>query len=273
MAISIASHLLGAVDVETDVERGSRLSDRARRDQIRARFGKIVHVLEGHTTGHLDNHQPPLALARPSGHRPLRINPRLSLPVSRECHRQLICDHRSEHIRLCPCDELEPPLTQDWCRGRQRIDMNEVVTGVTHMVQPDTLARSYQLQLSLAKDLPVVEGDPIQIQQVLINLVTNACEAMGDIPVARRKVELTTERNGVETIRVTVRDYGVGISDEARERLFEQFFTTKKEGLGMGLAIVRSIIEAHGGKIEAENVNGGGARFHFTLPAAKKISK
>jgi two-component system sensor kinase FixL len=66
-----------------------------------------------------------------------------------------------------------------------------------------------------------------------------------------------------------VRDYGVGISDEARERLFEQFFSTKEEGLGMGLAIVRSIIEAHGGKVEAENVKGGGARFHFTLPTSK----
>jgi signal transduction histidine kinase len=113
------------------------------------------------------------------------------------------------------------------------------------------------------------QGDPTQIQQVLINLVGNAFEAMRDKPVNKRRVELTTEKNGDETIRVSVRDYGVGISDEARERLFEQFFTTKEEGLGMGLTIVRSIIEAHGGKIEAENVPGGGARFHFTLPASK----
>lgn len=155
----------------------------------------------------------------------------------------------------------------------KRIKINDVVADVTHMVQPDTVACSCQLQLSLAKGLPLVEGDPIQIQQVLINLVMNACDAMRNVSRNRRNVEIATERNGDGSIRVSVRDHGPGISDEAREHLFDQFFTTKEDGLGMGLAIVRSIIEAHGGEIDAENVKGGGARFRFTLPAAKKISK
>jgi signal transduction histidine kinase len=77
---------------------------------------------------------------------------------------------------------------------------------------------------------------------------------------------IATERNGDGTICTSVRDYGVGISEEKRARLFEQFFTTKAEGLGMGLSIVRSIVESHGGKVTAENADGGGARFHFTLP-------
>ena len=93
---------------------------------------------------------------------------------------------------------------------------------------------------------------------------------MREIPVTDRRAEITTERNGNGTICVSVRDHGSGISEEARERLFEQFFTTKKEGLGMGLAIVRSIIEAHAGHISAENSSDGGARFYFTLPVPQE---
>jgi two-component system sensor kinase FixL len=152
---------------------------------------------------------------------------------------------------------------------RGRINLNEVVTGVAHMVQPNAAAHFCEVQTSLTKNLPVIEGDPVQIQQVLINLVGNAIDAMRETPVSNRKVEMVTERNGDDDIRVSVRDYGIGIPVEARERLFEQFFTTKEEGLGMGLAIVKSIIDGHGGKIAAENVDGGGARFCFTLPVSK----
>jgi signal transduction histidine kinase len=141
---------------------------------------------------------------------------------------------------------------------------------VKHMIQPDAAARFCEVQTSLAKILPLIEGDAVQIQQVLINLVNNAFEAMRDTPPNRRKVEIATESGANGTIWVSVRDYGVGIREELREELFEQFFTTKEEGLGMGLAIVRSIVEAHGGKIEAENVDGGGARFYFTLPISKE---
>jgi signal transduction histidine kinase len=84
-------------------------------------------------------------------------------------------------------------------------------------------------------------------------------------------VEITTDCNGEGIIEVAVRDYGSGISDAIRNRLFEQFFTTKDEGLGMGLAIARSIVEAHGGTISAENAQGGGARFHFRLPITEEM--
>ena len=125
---------------------------------------------------------------------------------------------------------------------RERININDVVGRVAHMVQPDTMAHSCELKLSLGKDVPVVEGDPIQIQQVLINLVTNACDAMDTIPVSQRKVRIATEANSPGSIKVTVRDQGPGVSADVRKHLFDQFFTTKEEGLGMGLAIVRSII-------------------------------
>jgi len=155
---------------------------------------------------------------------------------------------------------------------RGRINLNDVVKAVTYMVQPDAAAKFCRMQMSLAPDLPGVEGDPTQIQQVLINLVRNAFDAMCDTPPSRRTVETDTSSNGDGTILVAVRDYGSGISEPIKERLFEQFFTTKKEGLGMGLAIARSIIEAHGGIITAENADGGGARFYFRLPIMEKTS-
>ena len=156
---------------------------------------------------------------------------------------------------------------------RETTDLNFIVAKVARMLQPEMTAYSCELETLLAKDLPSIEADPVQIHQVLINLVTNARQAMRDTPLARRKVEVATDRNGNESIAVSVRDHGPGIPDEITERLFEQFFTTKEEGLGMGLAIVRSIVEEHGGKIEAGNVDDGGARFRFVLPVSKEIAK
>ena len=130
------------------------------------------------------------------------------------------------------------------------------------------MLHSCQLHTLLDPNLPAIEGDPIQLQQVLINLVINSLDAMRNTPPSRRKVVVTTERNWDDTICTSVRDYGVGIPEEARDRIFDHFFTTKAEGLGMGLGIVRSIVESHGGTVAAENVEGGGARFHFTLPVS-----
>jgi two-component system sensor kinase FixL len=149
---------------------------------------------------------------------------------------------------------------------RAPINLNHVVDAVTRMIQPDAAARFCKVQTLLAPDLPAIEGDPIQLQQVMINLLHNAFDAMDDTPPGRRIVEIATNFNGDGTVAASVRDYGSGISEATRERLFEQFFTTKEEGLGMGLAIVRSIVEAHGGSIAAENADGGGARFRFRLP-------
>ena len=149
---------------------------------------------------------------------------------------------------------------------RAPVNLNDVVKAVTHMVHPDATAQFCKMEMRLAPDVPAIGGDPTQIQQVMINLLRNAFDAMRDTPHRRRIVEIDTTHNGDSTVSVAVRDHGCGISEATRERLFEQFFTTKEEGLGMGLAIVRSIVEAHGGSIAAENADGGGARFHFRLP-------
>ncbi|OLA97115.1 MAG: hypothetical protein AUH19_05315 [Verrucomicrobia bacterium 13_2_20CM_55_10] len=155
--------------------------------------------------------------------------------------------------------------------SRQQVNLNDLVLNVVHMINPNAMHHSCEVQTLLEANLPPIEADPIQLQQVLINLVINAFDAMRNTPLSRRKVVIATERNGDGVICMSVRDYGTGISEQARERLFDHFFTTKVEGLGMGLGIVRSIVESHGGTVAGENVDGGGARFHFTLPAGAAV--
>lgn len=155
--------------------------------------------------------------------------------------------------------------TMKGAAARQQIDANALVTRVTHMLEPDMSARSVELTTALESDLPMITADPVQIQQVLINLLGNALDAMHETPLGQREVRVATSRNGDNTVCISVRDRGGGIAPEISKQVFDQFFTTKEKGLGMGLSIVRSIVEAHGGKIEAEN-DGDGARFSFTLP-------
>jgi PAS domain S-box-containing protein len=152
--------------------------------------------------------------------------------------------------------------------ARQRVNLNDLVASVVRMVNGNAILYSCEVETLLDANLPAIEADPIQLQQVLLNLMINAFEAMRNMPISRRKVVIATERNGDDTICASVRDYGLGIPEEARERIFDHFFTTKAEGLGMGLAIVRSIVESHAGTIAAENVEGGGARFRFILSAS-----
>jgi C4-dicarboxylate-specific signal transduction histidine kinase len=151
---------------------------------------------------------------------------------------------------------------------RQQVNLNDVVTNVVRMVNPNAILQSCELETLLEPNLPSIEANPVQLQQVLLNLIINSLHAMQETPAANRKVVIATEWNGDGTICTSVRDHGAGISEEARERMFEQFFTTKEKGLGMGLAIARSIVKSHGGTIAAENPDGGGARFYFTLPIA-----
>jgi PAS domain S-box-containing protein len=150
--------------------------------------------------------------------------------------------------------------------ARRSVNLNEVVMDAWRMASPDALLHSCQLETSLDPNLPAIDGDPVQLQQVLLNLTINAFDAMRDTPASKRKVVIATQSNGDGTVRTSVRDYGVGISEEMQDRLFDPFFSTKTEGLGMGLAIVRSIVESHGGTITAENADGGGTRFEFVLP-------
>jgi two-component system sensor kinase FixL len=150
------------------------------------------------------------------------------------------------------------------------LDINEVVSRATRLANADALARSCQVSLGLEDELPKVRGVRIQLKQVLLNLIVNACDAMQTLPPPQRMVTLSTASDGNSGVRVSVRDYGIGLPAQ-KERIFEPFFSTKRDGLGMGLVIARSIVEAHGGRLSAEHAEGGGTCFQFVVPSATNL--
>ncbi len=148
-----------------------------------------------------------------------------------------------------------------------RVDLDEVIGEVIGLVQAEARARSVLLRHAAVRDLPTVLVDRVQLQQVILNLVMNALEAMNSTEGASRVLELSVRRNEMDdTVLVEVRDTGMGIGPADRERIFDAFHTTKPEGMGMGLAISRSIVEAHGGQLWATPNEDCGETFHFTLP-------
>jgi len=123
------------------------------------------------------------------------------------------------------------------------------------------------VQTQLAEGLPLIEGDRVQLQQVMLNLIINAVEEMSGATEGARDLLISTGRAGSNDVLVSVRDSGPGLEPAALERLFDPFYTTKSSGLGLGLSISRSIIEAHGGRLWATSNVPRGAIFEFTLPA------
>jgi signal transduction histidine kinase len=119
----------------------------------------------------------------------------------------------------------------------------------------------------LAESLPHIQGDRVQLQQVILNLMINSIQAMSDLAGGERELHVTTQLIASEGVRVGVRDSGLGFSPETLQRLFEPFYTTKPNGMGMGLSICQSIIEDHGGRLWAIPCEPQGALFQFTIPA------
>jgi signal transduction histidine kinase len=149
---------------------------------------------------------------------------------------------------------------------RESVDVNEAIREVIALTRHEVQMRSVVLRTELADDVPPVVGDRVQLQQVVLNLVLNAAEAMSGVEGRPRELAVGTSREGTRHVRVAVRDSGIGLDPGAGPRLFEAFYTTKKEGMGMGLSIARSIVESHGGRLWAVPNEGPGATFVFTLP-------
>jgi signal transduction histidine kinase len=146
------------------------------------------------------------------------------------------------------------------------LDLNNVVREAITLVQRELSRHRVSLRTELAPALPMILGDRIQLQQVIINLVMNGIEAMQTVTDPRRELAIRSCQDGTQGVLVSVTDCGVGISAENANRLFHAFFTTKSSGLGMGLSICRSIVEAHGGRLTAYGNDGPGATFQFVLP-------
>lgn len=148
---------------------------------------------------------------------------------------------------------------KDW------FDLNEVIHELTVFLRDEALRRHVPIQTELAAHLPKVKGDRVQLQQVLLNLIMNALDAMLEITGRPKELLISTSASGA-TVLVTVKDCGIGLDPETEGKIFEPFFTTKPHGTGLGLSISRSIIESHQGRLWAEPNPGRGAIFQFTLP-------
>jgi PAS domain S-box-containing protein len=150
---------------------------------------------------------------------------------------------------------------------KDRLDINGAIRDVIELARSDAVKNGVSVQMELADGLPLVEGDRVQLQQVVLNLIVNAIQAMGSVAEGARKVLITTAQAEPEGVLVGVKDSGPGLSSDRLERVFDPFYTTKSGGLGMGLSICRSIIEAHAGRLWVTSNPPGGAMFHFTVPA------
>jgi C4-dicarboxylate-specific signal transduction histidine kinase len=156
---------------------------------------------------------------------------------------------------------------------KSRVEINDLIRETLALVNRESLRNHVALQTDFGTDLPALTADRVQLQQVLLNLMMNGIEAMSTVENRSRELSITSEpQHNPAGVLVAVRDSGSGISPQNLERLFETFFTTKTEGMGMGLAIGRSIVEAHGGRLWAEPNPDHGATFRFTIPTAGEVS-
>jgi C4-dicarboxylate-specific signal transduction histidine kinase len=148
------------------------------------------------------------------------------------------------------------------------LDINEVILGVCALTRGELAKNGVSLQTQLADGLPLTQGDRVQLQQVMLNLIMNAIEAMSAVSHGSRELLIGTSTDASGAVRITVQDSGPGLNPETFDRLFDPFYTTKANGMGMGLSICRSIVEAHDGRIWASPTAGSGSTFHFILPGA-----
>jgi len=149
---------------------------------------------------------------------------------------------------------------------RTTIDLNDLIRDVCNLIEGVAVRNQVVLQTELATDVPAIVGDRVQLQQVMVNLILNGIEAMSDVQERPRRLLIRSEMSNSNEVVVAIRDSGIGIDPKDEKKLFDPFFTTKEQGMGMGLAISSSIIEAHGGRLWATSNSDYGATLRFTLP-------
>jgi signal transduction histidine kinase len=155
---------------------------------------------------------------------------------------------------------------------RAPLQLNTVISEIVDLTTHQALSNNVSMTVDLQPDLPSVPGDKIQLQQVMLNLISNGIEATSGVNGRPGRLEIRSQSLGTHQLQVSVRDNGVGVPPELMARLFEPFFTTREQGIGMGLPISRSIIEAHGGRLWAESSPNQGSVFRFTLPYKKGVA-
>jgi signal transduction histidine kinase len=194
-----------------------------------------------------------------------------TVPPALEEIRDIITDIRNDDVRAAEIIRRMRGMLQKRELEALPVDLNDVARETVAIVRPDAQSRGIQVEIDVADDVRPIRGDRIHLQQVLLNLLMNAVDAVATMPMERRRVQIRTRQNEGE-VRVAVTDTGGGIPADRISKIFEPFYTTKTggSGLGMGLAIARSIIEAHGGRIAAENNTGEGATVWFDVPRSAR---
>jgi PAS domain S-box-containing protein len=238
---------------------------------LRQSFDEIAHLNRVAAMGELtaslahELNQPLAAiLSNAQAARRLLSGEAVDLAQARECLSDIVADDKRageviQRLRVL-LKKGEPQASP--------VDLNQVVREAIRLVQNDALLRQASVKFEAFPDLPPVLGDRIQLYQVVLNLIINGLDATADRPPLDRWVLVRTAESDGVGVEVTVHDSGEGIAESDLARVFDPFFSTKREGLGMGLSISRSIVRSHGGRIWAENKAGSGAIFHCVLPLA-----
>jgi len=249
------------------VERRKRM--RALRE-VQERRAQLAHIGRVATLGELTaaiSHElrQPLAAIRANAEAGRMLLDRTPSDLSQA--REAFQDIASDDVRALEVIDHIRALVRKDDPIAATVDLNDVCVRSSELMMSEAVQRGVHLRLSLEPRLPPVIGDPVQLQQVVLNLALNAIDAV-QASLDAREVVLGTSMGTAEEVEIFVRDTGPGLSPEAQLRAFEPFFSTKKQGLGMGLAIVRTIVEGHYGSVQAENQKGGGAIFRVQLPTA-----
>jgi C4-dicarboxylate-specific signal transduction histidine kinase len=190
-------------------------------------------------------------------------------PPALDDAREMLADIRKDDQRAVEIIRRTRNLLQKHEIVLSSVDLNALIDETLDLLSTEVESRAVRVRFEPDAHLPPVSGDRIHLQQVMTNLALNALDAMSNQPGDQRQLKVRTSHNGNGEATVTVSDTGTGIADELLPKLFQPLFTTKREGLGMGLSITRTIVEAHHGQIRAANNREGGASFTIDLPVAQ----
>lgn len=262
LAIALQAAIIAALLVQRRLRRNAELA-------ARQQLAELAHAARRATAGELtaaiahEINQPLSAILSNAEAAELMLAAE-SPPI--EEIRHILADIRSDDLRASEVIRHLRSLLGKRAPEMASLDFNALATDVLGLLQIEARRRGVAMDANLG-ELPTIYGDRVQLQQVLLNLILNAMDAMADTAEALRRVVVRTVANGHGGVEVSVSDTGHGIPAERLPGIFDSFATSKKDGMGLGLSIARSIVEAHGGKIRAENNPGQGASFRFTLPA------